>query len=1253
MTKRHVFHESILTYFCRINILLAAVFGMGGKTAQAAELRIGWKIERETLAEVWGLDAKQAHKDFGENENLRVKLVGTDIPANILWPGEQAELVFQFENLTDAPQKLKGIFDIERYEAYDLEIERGKRVLGTTGLKKTAEIEQIPLAIELKPQGYQVVTIKPAIPETFGGYVVLVDINGQGRFFGAGLARVRKNVWPKTLYRRFTMDAHSVDQMSRLAAYPNRAGLNWKPVTDADFEQWYADNSRIQALREYHEVGMTTTVEFGHCVEPSGPRAPLGRPRPHLYKNNVMKTGKQDYSWMPQYDKDFEEFVYRLCCDQGYPNGAINGVMLWNEPWEGTSISGWQGDMIRYREIYAAMARGVERARKDAGVKVLIGGCDSTSNTFDKLFPDGDDWLKWLDFMSIHYQGNNPRSNVKKFMNRKHYQGRVLIWDTESWAANTDDGVAAMIAGCASFGYDRIVGLYGGGAINNMQVKVRQEDGADEKQEMPHAWSINAAIAASQSFVGERPFRELLFKDGLPWIMVFDGMPGSDGKARPDDGTLVVVGDLPQAFRGAVTSFPLRSVRGLPEVHHEIELKQQLARLPQDAPLDERQEIQNAIDAYEPILNAQMTLSDGEGVFRLYDTYGNRIAATGGAYHIQLGMIGYYLRTDGSPGSFDKLLDAVRYSRIEGYEPLATVCRDMMRPIGKKPTVQLKLTNILNRPISGMLDLSLGGLRTEAPRKLRFKPHETKSVSVKIVGGQAVPDNTYPLTLRFDAGKDGLAIHEEDLHVNLIGRRTVQVDGKLDDWNGSLPQPIRPAGKVVATLEEVAWRPYEKLPDALESGFATTYAAHDEDYFYFAARVADETPHPGMVRIADRDDSAYFYPRLSIEYDSDESLVMTEAPSSAEHEKALLQHPDKDGKRVNRQWEYERPAVSFAIDFDIPFDRPQKVSLFIPPWWRQEHSMEMTVIDLDTDKRLDWKRCPGAPSYDGQYLSFNASGRIRAKITGKTWLHIGVAGVFFDAPAVNPNDSRVKTGKILDIDYETAGNWKGRYGVNGYHVVGARPQLPDGVDMSIPQKIIKKEHLWPEGVRRYSYRKNPDLPTSWGSTRADNVQVAFNAIPAGDPEAGEWASEPFPEGTRWHYTGYTCTDYEYALNPVAREYGGGTEIWRMQYPDIPPKHFYPRQPKHELEGPVTNGKLVIRHEGNTRIVECALPWSEIPHVKKLRDAGKPVKFSCRINDDAGRSCMELARERSVSKQNNAFKVDWEEHWANEVEFNWE
>jgi hypothetical protein len=136
------------------------------------------------------------------------------------------------------------------------------------------------------------------------------------------------------------------------------------------------------------------------------------------------------------------------------------------------------------------------------------------------------------------------------------------------------------------------------------------------------------------------------------------------------------------------------------------------------------------------------------------------------------------------------------------------------------------------------------------------------------------------------------------------------------------------------------------------------------------------------------------------------------------------------------------------------------------------------------------------------------------------------------------------------------------------------------------------------------------------------------------------------------FTNYKDTDYEYALNPIAPEYGGGVEIWRLQVPGMPRKSFYPRQPKSPYDGAV-KGQLVIKRDGNTRIVEAAIPWSEIPDVKQKLDLGENIKFTFRVNDNKNPGIMELSHERSVAKRNASMQSDWVEHWANEVEFGWE
>jgi hypothetical protein len=188
-----------------------------------------------------------------------------------------------------------------------------------------------------------------------------------------------------------------------------------------------------------------------------------------------------------------------------------------------------------------------------------------------------------------------------------------------------------------------------------------------------------------------------------------------------------------------------------------------------------------------------------------------------------------------------------------------------------------------------------------------------------------------------------------------------------------------------------------------------------------------------------------------------------------------------------------------------------------------------------------------------------------------------------------------------------------------------------------------EELVWPANVRRFSYRRDPDLPSGNGT---DNVQLAFNVLPL---EKKSWL--PYPPGTMERFITYEDTDYEFSLNAVAESYGGGTEIFCLQKPGMMRKHFYPRQPKAPGDGgPVKTGKLVMTRDGNTRIVECAIPWSEMPEVKAQIDAGKTIKFSFRVNDNKGPS-YELAAERSVSKDNaRTFHNDWAGHWANELEF---
>jgi hypothetical protein len=1166
----------------------------------AAQMKSGF--EMTNFREVMGLTKER------EATGYTVTFIRSSAPASVLWTGEQADFTFQVVNKGDAAIAATGKIDLIAY--------------GTKGqpgdiwvpiVEKHADLPSLPLAVTIAKGGYATYTVKPTLPLRNGAYALVLDLGPLGRRFITSCVRTFKPNPKPVQFPQLCLDNGEIALLTRLGAAPNRMGFGYKCTTDPDFPQWYAKmGEQLTALKE---AGLPITVEFGggafyHACQP------LGRPRPWLDGNDTMMDTKFDLAWLPSYDADFKKVVKMFAVDYGWPKGPVNGFKLWNEPWNGISISGWGADDERYREIFTVMCEAVEEARAEAGCQALLGGCDSSSNTFDKLFSDGSDkFLKWLDFCSIHYQGMHPPSTVKAWVDRKSPYGRVKIWDTESWVANTDDRVAAVVATNLSTGHDRAVGVYGGNIADAREmywqgVDIFGPDGKKTHIQTGHTWSVAASVGAVTHFIGERKFRELLFKNGLPWVMLFDGLPDDHGTPNPEDGTVVVVGDIGEEF-GADTML-FRTARGFAERRHKAALQQQLAALPADATPEARRKLETAIATPETLSDATMTLKAKGNAFSLYDFYGNPVPAKRGKIVIPLDGRGFFLRPSGKSGSAAALRAALLAAEIRGIEPVAPQVLDFTAPIASRPALRVRLTNVLNREITGTLKVTVDGLTLEVPtEKLHLSPNVTYIAKIPVTGGAARDDNAYPCTVVFDAGKDGAIRHTETVHANTIPKRAIAVDGKLDDWQGVPPQTVSSDGVPKATLMEYAWQPFKTFDDTVKKGFATGYLAYDANYLYFAAKVADTTVDPGMPRYATLEDDEFFYPATSYSKVDPKGTAIsvrwsgTVTPKFSETYTFITINDDGarlwvDGKPLVNDWT-SHAAHSNSGTIALEAGKAYKVV------------MEYYDGGGGGTARLQWV----SPSQKHETIPASA---LKA-LDGTP----GLTGHYYRGTTFNgPGAVRVDAG----IDLQPT------------------PQNTPAALWTAPETKTDA-YAWPEGVRRYSYRKDPDLPAG-NFPNHDNVQLAFNVLPSAQKP---WYANP--PGTMPGYIGYRDTDYEYALNPVAAKYGGGVEIWRLQYPGMPHKHFYPRDPASPFDGPVKDGKLVIVRDATTRYVECALPWAEIPDVKKCLDAGYDIKFSFRVNDDAGAGCMELSKGRSVAKRNGSFTVDWTEHWANELEFGFE
>lgn len=380
----------------------------------------------------------------------------------MLLPGERVAFTFRFKNRTPRPIQASGVMQLISYTTH---VPAGE--IWAPHVSKIADEDSTPFQLNLPPSGTEDIVVKPRVPERFGGYALVAYVESKGRCFAAAMVRSIAPDAGRVQFPTYALDAtwpqfmneKVLELFERLGVKAMRLPASYATESATESALMQRNLDLYMGWAKQHDVSVMLTLDNG-----SKETQPLGRPRPWLSSDGKMLKGKSDEAWLPQYDPDFQQWVERLATRYGWPNGNLNAVELWNEPWESTSISGWGADIPRYREIFTSMAQGVEAARRKAGVQVLIGGLCSSSNARDKLFADGSDkFLKWLDFVSVHYQPlAADAAEQPEWMNRKSPHGPVRVWDTESWIANSEDRFPAVIASMRAQGQSRTAGIYAG-----------------------------------------------------------------------------------------------------------------------------------------------------------------------------------------------------------------------------------------------------------------------------------------------------------------------------------------------------------------------------------------------------------------------------------------------------------------------------------------------------------------------------------------------------------------------------------------------------------------------------------------------------------------------------------------------------------------------------------------------------------------------------------------------------------------------
>lgn len=650
--------------------------------------------------QVLGLDRERRDFDFSAT------LLATNRPGNLFFPGEQPEITVQVRNTGAKALNLTGEWVLVPW---------GNRQYPGSCWHSTAERfgeeRRIPVRLELPAGGFA--DLKPALPlpERFGGYALLLDLGKEhGRRLVCSFARSVRNEARPGRFPRQAVELFDPEVMERLGLSAVRFGVPYNPEGTPQREQQERELRELCAkMKKHHIVGV---LEIGAGTT----GFPMGVVRPHLLENDEMvPEGKADYAWHPEYDEDFRRFVGAIVREYGWPRGPVNGIKLWNEPWEGLSIAGWGADMVRYRELYRIMGEATRAAEQASGNRVLVGGCDSSSNTFDKLFPDGSgEFTPYFDFCSIHYQGLTAPSLYRQWIDRPG-RDRVLIWDTESWTANADDTLAMVIAANRAAGYDRSMGFYCGYAFGNYehhapnhkaQAEVMTAAGPRQAELPLYSFPMAAALGAAQKFIGEREFDRLVYPEGLPYAFRFRGL---DGNA--DDATVVIAGDLGSSFadysRYAAVR-PLNEVRGKARRAAELDAlkpgtpqweeakREAVRRLPFFRIGDD-----NLIAEWKGLLKqpwgfegVTFRFPASPGAYAVYDRYGNEIAPQGGGYVLDLGNVSHFVRPLRAGGAAE-MDNALRQGQLEGMTPVELKAYDFLDPVAPGAVLRLQIHNLI------------------------------------------------------------------------------------------------------------------------------------------------------------------------------------------------------------------------------------------------------------------------------------------------------------------------------------------------------------------------------------------------------------------------------------------------------------------------------------------------------------------------------------------------------------------------------
>ena len=241
-------------------------------------------------------------------------------------------------------------------------------------------------------------------------------------------------------------------------------------------------------------------------------------------------------------------------------------------------------------------------------------------------------------------------------------------------------------------------------------------------------------------------------------------------------------------------------------------------------------------------LDAGGTLSiESARGLRAFDCTGREIRPSWGKLTVPFGEFPVYVTTD----ELDviSLRGRIAAARIENVTPVNLYALSLPEPAEKPQLLRVRVENQMNRTVKGTLTVQAGPKGKPESTDFQIPAAQLQEVPILWPGVAASPQNEYAvaLTARTDAGT---ATRRQIVAAAVFARKSVTVDGALDDWRGVTPVLLDSARlKTGVDLTQYLLNPHLERPTGTPEDkriVARVYTAYDDSNVYLAAEVNEE-----------------------------------------------------------------------------------------------------------------------------------------------------------------------------------------------------------------------------------------------------------------------------------------------------------------------------------------------------------------------------------------------------------------------------